>query len=751
MRDSADMEYADFTSRAQDKASTDENSYKFYLDNFDPVRLASDGKQIRKDLHRTFQNITLPLEIRTDERRFERLHNSLSNVLCAFVARRAPGEFPPSENVYVQGMNFLAAMFLVTSLRHSQEGAMCRQEDIRSDLNAECKHNITKCNKGTDGEDDATKNSNNDNEDSDDFLEPKKHHNHINQNEWSKEHTNDTVDRFLSSKSVELHDRINFWERYATRSASKAHQPFPRPSIADSQKSVSSREMPKNHNRNSKKSSFVRTPSFPSFPDDTISTRESTTQCFSAQERVDLRIVSEDTPSSGSKDHAVNEELEFPMVEPDEETAFWLLCYLLEDVIDPHFFSVTPVALLGYQALRLILQNLTENCPWVNRLGLEPFDEVLDMLLSQWLFTLFVNSLHSSVLTVMWHEIVKTGSLRTVIAWTLGVLNYSEAQVTELIVEPMDAFIAIAQVLRTADDAHAVREYVSLVEHDLPPLESLLQELAAKKQHVITHASDPRNTVRGFLYESGEDDRELFAGSIRPIKSNRRRLHLRNPLKMFKTKAHRKMEAEFRRLSTTSNPSSSQANEEAINKIARPQKKGSRGRDKKKFPDEMFQIRLSQRRLHMKTNTWSGLQQAVAAGDATEVAKLLDDSGADVNALIETFGWNCLHIAANSGNEQCLALLLSNENVCEDTLNAKDRLNGWTPLHIAVFNGDEAIVANIVADSRASLEVKDSFRRTARDIAAESIKQCSDTYCSDIIRYLCHRKVDVDGIEVAFL
>ena len=31
----------------------------------------------------------------------------------------------------------------------------------------------------------------------------------------------------------------------------------------------------------------------------------------------------------------------------DEECAFWLLMFILEDVLDPHFFATDPV-LLGY-------------------------------------------------------------------------------------------------------------------------------------------------------------------------------------------------------------------------------------------------------------------------------------------------------------------------------------------------------------------------------------------------------------------
>merc|ERR550534_1778041 len=110
-----------------------------------------------------------------------------------------------------------------------------------------------------------------------------------------------------------------------------------------------------------------------------------------------------------------------------ESDAFWLLCFVLEDVLDPHFFSTAPVVFLGYQATAVYLKKLTmRTCRWSERIGHDEFEAVLDMVLSKWLISLFVNSLPLRVLDILWRELMITGSLRTLFGWTVGLLDYAE-------------------------------------------------------------------------------------------------------------------------------------------------------------------------------------------------------------------------------------------------------------------------------------------------------------------------------------
>jgi len=437
------MEYTHtgYHARAQKKANRDENTFEFYLNNFNNVLLITDASQIRKDLPRTFQNISLPPEIRNDEKRYEHLLSCLFHILCAFVARRLFGNKPnhstesssscslqplncSSPGVYIQGMNFLAGMLLASTFRrHEPTHKRGRDRGV-----------------GDQDTDDTNDTDGGKEEGGTGPSDDEKEHKHV-------------VGRESSARVASSSDDDGY---------------------------ISSMEGV-NNNGDKRSTCCVN--------EETCSTITTHAGTIIMEEKSESPTLSSVVPVP--RREKLEEEDNF--LEPDEATAFWLLCYLLEDVMDVHFFSVTPVVLLGYQAMRLMLKNMAHKCgiQWIHRLGKENFDAVLDMLLSQWLFTLFINALHFNIVAALWLDIIEDGSVRKVIAWTLGILNYSEAQVKDYFMEPLEAFLSITQVLREAEDVDALLAHVSLAEADIPSLEALLQELATRKQHVVSDASDP--------------------------------------------------------------------------------------------------------------------------------------------------------------------------------------------------------------------------------------------------------------------
>ena len=64
-----------------------------------------------------------------------------------------------------------------------------------------------------------------------------------------------------------------------------------------------------------------------------------------------------------------------------------------------------------------------------------------------------------------------------------------------------------------------------------------------------------------------------------------------------------------------------------------------------------------------------------------EIAELLIDKGADVNAVGGLLGWTPLHSAANGGHKEVAELLITKG------ADVNANIRGWTPLHEAVDEG----------------------------------------------------------------
>lgn len=99
-----------------------------------------------------------------------------------------------------------------------------------------------------------------------------------------------------------------------------------------------------------------------------------------------------------------------------EETAFWLLALLLEDVLDPDFFGADvcghfQMSLIGGMALKnVILTEAKKQCPCLlSALGAETFNGSIGSILDRWIFSLFIGCMPSRLLECLWgHLILKS-------------------------------------------------------------------------------------------------------------------------------------------------------------------------------------------------------------------------------------------------------------------------------------------------------------------------------------------------------
>ncbi len=101
----------------------------------------------------------------------------------------------------------------------------------------------------------------------------------------------------------------------------------------------------------------------------------------------------------------------------------------------------------------------------------------------------------------------------------------------------------------------------------------------------------------------------------------------------------------------------------------------------------------------------------------TEIAKLLLATGVyNIHYLAEN-GETALFIAARSGNEECVKMLIKSHGLHELDLNLPENSYGWTPLMVACVQGNQSIV-EILLNARADQSLCDAFGWTARDHAA---------------------------------
>jgi ankyrin repeat protein len=116
-----------------------------------------------------------------------------------------------------------------------------------------------------------------------------------------------------------------------------------------------------------------------------------------------------------------------------------------------------------------------------------------------------------------------------------------------------------------------------------------------------------------------------------------------------------------------------------------------------------------------------------------EVAKLLIERGADVNALDEE-KWTPLHFASRFGHLDVAKWLLAHGA----SVNSQKK-DGWTPLHSAAYRGHFQI-ARILLDHKARVNIRDNDGRTPLHRAFESPESTGQ---SEVVRLLLDHNADL--------
>ncbi|PAV77441.1 hypothetical protein WR25_09213 [Diploscapter pachys] len=165
-----------------------------------------------------------------------------------------------------------------------------------------------------------------------------------------------------------------------------------------------------------------------------------------------------------------------------EETTFWIMSALVEDILPPNYYSQT---LLGLQADERVSRHLMKShVPDLNR-SIDELDVEISLLTANWLLTLFGSVLPTKTLLRIWDFIFYSGTVN-IFRVIVSLLKMREDEIVEVgnrTKSAADVFNAISQLPGKTYDYEKLIEYMSSFEFTIT--DHLIKELRKKHQAIL--------------------------------------------------------------------------------------------------------------------------------------------------------------------------------------------------------------------------------------------------------------------------
>ncbi|PAV79947.1 hypothetical protein WR25_13000 [Diploscapter pachys] len=165
-----------------------------------------------------------------------------------------------------------------------------------------------------------------------------------------------------------------------------------------------------------------------------------------------------------------------------EETTFWIMSALVEDILPPNYYSQT---LLGLQADERVSRHLMKShVPDLNR-SIDELDVEISLLTANWLLTLFGSVLPTKTLLRIWDFIFYSGTVN-IFRVIVSLLKMREDEIVEIgnrTKSAADVFNAISQLPGKIYDYEKLIEYMSSFEFTIT--DHLIKELRKKHQAIL--------------------------------------------------------------------------------------------------------------------------------------------------------------------------------------------------------------------------------------------------------------------------
>uniref|UniRef100_A0A1I7TRE3 RUN and TBC1 domain-containing protein 3 n=1 Tax=Caenorhabditis tropicalis TaxID=1561998 RepID=A0A1I7TRE3_9PELO len=165
-----------------------------------------------------------------------------------------------------------------------------------------------------------------------------------------------------------------------------------------------------------------------------------------------------------------------------EETTFWMMTALIEDILPPNFYTQT---LLGLQADERVSRHLMKcHAPDLNK-ALEDYEVEISLLTVNWLLTLFGSVFKTRVLLRVWDFIFYSGSVN-IFRVIISILKMKEQEIVEIAdatQSSADIFTALSQLPASVTEVEKVIEYMGSFEFTIT--DHLIAELRKKHQAVL--------------------------------------------------------------------------------------------------------------------------------------------------------------------------------------------------------------------------------------------------------------------------